>query len=79
MSDLAILPTDTASRNALLCENEACQICSFTRLTEGSVVRRTSMQKLLSCEERLPFTSRTAWLAIQSDCPDLRPVYMEVG
>ena len=70
VSDSAILPADFASRNAAPCENEACQVCTFTRLTQDSVIRRTSIQ--LSGNGHLPFTSRTAWLATKSECPDLR-------
>ena len=31
-----------------------------------------SIQYVMSGDERLPFTSRTAWLAIQAECADLR-------
>ena len=72
ISGSAILPADFASRNAAPCENEACQVCNFTRLTQDSVIRRTSIQDILSGNGHLPFTSRTAWLATQSECPDLR-------
>ena len=68
----AILPADFASRNAAPCEDEACQGCTFTRLTQDSVIRRTSIQDIFSGNGHLPFTSRTAWLATQSGCPDLR-------
>ena len=72
VSGSAILPSDFASRNAPPCEDEACQICAFTKLTQDSVVRNTSVQDILRGDERLPFTSRTAWLAIQAECADLR-------
>ena len=72
VSGSAILPSDFASRNAAPCEDEACQICAFTKLTQDSVVRNASIQDILSGDERLPFTSRTAWLAIQAECADLR-------
>ncbi|EDO35149.1 predicted protein [Nematostella vectensis] len=61
-----------ASRNAPPCEDEACQICSFVKQLGDSVVRRSSIQDVIDGNERLPFTSRSAWLAIQSECPDLR-------
>lgn len=38
---------------------------------EGSVVRSTSVQDI-RCLSRLPFTTRSAWAQIQSQCPDLR-------
>ena len=60
VSGSAILPSDFASRNAPPCEDEACQICAYTKLTQDSVVRNTSVQDILRGDERLPFTSRTA-------------------
>ena len=72
VSGSAILPSDVASRNAVACEDLACQVCNFFNRTEESVVRRTSIQDILAGTSRLPFTSRTSWLAIQSECPDLR-------
>ena len=72
VSGSAILPSDFASRNALPCEDLACQVCNFVNRTEESVVLRTSTQDILAGASRLPFTSRTSCLAIQSECPDLR-------
>ena len=72
VSGSAILPSDFASRNAAPCEDKACQVCTFTRLTRDSVIRCTSIQDILSGNGHLPFTSRTAWLATQSECPDLQ-------
>ncbi|XP_048586163.1 uncharacterized protein LOC125568287 [Nematostella vectensis] len=72
VSGSSILPSDFASRNAPPCEDEACQICSFVKQLGDSVVRRSSIQDVIDGNERLPFTSRSAWLAIQSECPDLR-------
>lgn len=68
----AILPSDFASRNALECEDTSCQVCSFVKRTEESVVRLTSTEDILSGRAKLPFTSRTTWLSLQSECPDLR-------
>ena len=48
------------------------EICAFAKHAQDSVVRRTSIQDILSGEKRLPFTSRTAWLATQAECADLR-------
>ena len=36
------------------------------------MVLRTSVQSILSATVKLPFTSRAAWLALQSECPNLR-------
>ena len=81
VSGSAILPADFACHNAAPCEDEACQVCTFTRLTQDSVVRRTLIQDILSGNGHLPFTSRTAWLVTQSDCPDLRrtPAHLQQG
>ena len=72
VSGSAILPSDFASRNAAPCEDESRQVCTFTKLAQDSVIRRASIQDILSGAERLPFTSRTAWSAIQAECADLR-------
>ena len=37
-----------------------------------SVVRSVHVQDIIDNQTRLPFTTRSAWLAIQTDCPDLR-------
>jgi len=66
-----ILPSDFASCNAAPCEYEACQVYIFTRQTQDSVTKRTSIQDILNGNGHLPFTSRTAWLAAQSECPDV--------
>ena len=67
VSRSAILPSDFSSRNAPDCEDLACQVCSFVKRSEDSVIRRSSMQDILNGTVRLPFTSRTAWLSIQSE------------
>ena len=72
VSGSAILPADFASRNAPPCEDDVCQVCAFTKQAQDSAVRHSSLQNILSGDERLPFISRTAWLTIQSECADLR-------
>ena len=42
---------------------------------EDSVVRGVSIQDILNNKSSLPFSTRTAWLQIQSDCPDLWRVH----
>ena len=71
----ANLPSDFTSRNAPDCTEPNCQICKFIREAEDSVVRNVSIQEILNNVKKLPFTSRAAWLQIQSDCPDLRRVH----
>lgn len=67
VSRSAIPPLDFASRNAALCEDKACQVCTFTKLAQDSVIR----YKTLSGDKRLPFTSCTAWSAKRAECADL--------
>ena len=66
------IPTDLASRNAPECTEPKCQICSFIALTEDSVVRTISVDDVITNMKHLPFTTRSAWLSVQSECPDLR-------
>ena len=72
VSSSAILPSDFSSGNAAPCEDEACQVCTFTKLTRESVVRHTSTHDILSGTKHLPFTSGTSWLTTQAECPNLR-------
>ena len=72
LSGAANTPSDFASRNAPSCDVPACQICTFIAQTEESVVRHISTHDIISGSTRLPFTSRPAWLSIQSECSDLR-------
>ena len=72
LAGTANIPSDFASRNSPDCNEPQCQICQFIRQTEDSVVRSLCVQDVLEGKVNLPFTSRSAWLAIQADCPDLR-------
>ena len=72
VSGASILQSNFASRKAAPCDNETCQVCSFITRTMDSVVRAVSVHDILQGNVRLPFTNRPAWLAIQSECPDLR-------
>ena len=72
VSGSAILPSHFSSPNAAPCEDEACQVCAFTKFTQESVIRGISTQDILSGNKHLPFTIRTAWLTTQAECPDLR-------
>ena len=64
--------SDFASRNASECTEPHYQICSFITQLEDSVVRSVHIQDIIDNQTRLPFTTRSVWLAIQTDCPDLR-------
>ena len=79
VSGSAILPSDFSSRNAPLCQDNTCQVCSFIHRTEESVVRQASIQDIINGNARLPFTTRTSWLAIQSECKDLRRTHAHLA
>ena len=73
LAGAANVPSDFASRNAPTCREQQCQVCSYIRQTEESVVmQRVTTDDITSGKARLPFTSRPAWLGIQADCQDLR-------
>lgn len=72
----ANIPSDFASKNAAECNNPSCQIYNFIIQVEDSVVRGVKPQanNTSSIDDMLilPFTTRSAWINIQADCPDLR-------
>ncbi|KAK3090592.1 hypothetical protein FSP39_012951 [Pinctada imbricata] len=71
----ANVPSDFASRNAADCDNPSCQVCNFIVQMEDSVVRSASQYQSQHEAQTLPFTTRSAWYNIQSECPDLRRVH----
>lgn len=66
-----IFPLEFASQNALNCEDFACQIYNFINQVQSSVVFHVIAADSLLGKTSLPFTSRTAWFSVQSDCADL--------
>ena len=71
----ANVPSDFASRNAPTCLEQQCQVCTFVRQMEESVVLQcVTTNDVTSGRTRLPFTSRSTWLAIHAECPDLRRI-----
>lgn len=68
----AILPSDHSSLNAAECKESICQFCSFVSQSMDSLVRTTSVSGIMDGSTKLPFTTRSAWLAIQPECPNLR-------
>jgi hypothetical protein len=72
VAGVSILPSDFSSRNAPDCDDSSCQICTFVHRTEDSVVRHMSTSDVLDGSVNLQFTSRSAWLANQLECLDLR-------
>ena len=75
LAGTANLPSDFASRNAPECQEPTCQVCSFIKETEDSVVRDVSVQDIINNTKSLPFTTRSAWREIQNGCQDLRRVH----
>lgn len=72
VSGASILPSDFASRNPNECTDPTCQVCSFIKATEESAVHNVTIHDILHGNAKVPYTSRNAWLAIQTECPDLR-------
>ena len=70
------IPSDFESLNASECIEPRCQICSFITQLEDSVVRSVHVQDIIDNQTRLPFTIRSAWLAIQTDYPDLQRTHV---
>lgn len=66
------LPSDFASRNAVPCTDQSCQICTFIAETEDSVVRAVKLEDIVRGHAKLPYSNRATWIEIQADCPDLR-------
>ena len=79
VSYASILQSDFASRNAAPCDNETCKVCAFITRTRDSVFRAVSVHDVLQGNVHLPFTSRPAWLAVQSECPDLRRTHAHLA
>ena len=74
LSGSANVPSDFVSRIAPTCTDQRCQICTSIKRMEDSVVQRITTAYKTSGKIGLGFSfcSRSAWLAIQSECPDMR-------
>ena len=72
ISGAANLASDFASRNALDCTDNSCQICKFVTECQDSVVYSLSAKDISEGHVSMPFTTRTAWHSTQQGCPDLR-------
>lgn len=71
------LLSDFTSRNTpAACNEPNCQICTIVHDKEDSVVRSVSIQDILGNTSSLPFSTKSVWLQIQSDFPDLRRVHV---
>ena len=75
ISGINIPFTDFSSRNPVQCEDKSCQICRFIEETSECVVRNVSVNDVSKGIAVMPFTNRTAWIALQRECPDLRRVH----
>jgi len=75
ISGASNLVADFASRNAPMCNHINCQICKFNSSVSESVVFSLGSTAIG------PFTNRTAWLNIQSNCPSLQKtkVHLQSG
>ena len=60
------------------CVDPRFQVCSFVSDVEDLAVRPISVHDVLSGKTSLPFTSRSAWLQSQLECPDVRRVHSPV-
>ena len=79
LAGTANVPSDFASRNAPDCKEPNCQVCVFISAIETSVVYKCNIDDIMSGQSKLPFTSRSAWLAAQRDDADLRRVYAHLS
>ena len=69
----------TDSKPYVQAYEKLCQVCAFITRTRDSVVRAVSVHDVLQGNVRLPFTSRPAWLAVQSQCPGLRRTHAHLA
>ena len=69
------LPSDYMSRNPPECTDSDCQICKFVSESDDVVVKAVTVEGILSGREKVPYTNKQTWLALQKECPDLRRVH----
>ena len=67
--------TDYASRHPVQCTDNSCQVCKFVQDFAEQVVRRLSVQDVVTGAAHMPFTNRKSWIDSQRECPDLRKVF----
>ncbi|NRB15972.1 MAG: hypothetical protein HRU29_16410 [Rhizobiales bacterium] len=66
--------SDFNSRNPITCDG-GCQVCTFVKKTEESVVRAVTITDVLSGRCSVPYATRSTWFQVQQDCKDLSRVY----
>lgn len=72
LAGAANVPSDFASRNAPECTHTTCQVCSFVKRLDESVVRSISYKDIVTGTAAPPFSNRPAWALLQAECSDLR-------
>ena len=74
----ANVPSYFASRNAAVCFEQQCQVCTFIREMEEYVVMQcVTINDITSGRATLP-SSRSAWLTIQAECQYLRRTHAQL-
>ena len=69
------LPSDYASRHPLACkDSKSCQVCKFVSDSAESVVNKVSISDVMDGKVKLPFTTKSTWIEVQKECPELRKV-----
>ena len=75
----ANLPSDFQSRNPPNCTSKNCQICKFIDDTSESVVRKVSVDEILSGHVQVPYSNQVAWKDLQLGCHDLKRVHAHLS
>ena len=69
------LPSDFSSRHPLKCNSpESCQVCKFVQESPEEVLNTITISDILNGKAHIPYTNRSAWKEVQSQCPDIRKV-----
>ena len=69
------LPSDFQSRNPPVCTSRSCQICKFVEEIGDSVVRKITVESILTGRAEVPYSNRAAWRDVQMGCSDLKRVH----
>ena len=72
LSGTSNLPSDFQSRHPTICHEPKCQVCTFSRALDDSIVRSVTVKDILDGSAHIPFASRKAWIDTQHECRDLR-------
>ena len=67
--------SDYSSRNPNSCSDSSCQVCKFVGELSESVVKRVTVQDVLSGAVRMPYLNKVAWQAAQHNDSSLRRVH----